>query len=159
PSREALELALAVYEGTLIVVSHDRYFVEQVADRMIWVEGGEAHLTEGGFALALEKRAQRRARAASKPKPEASKKPVIASAPPPPPPPAKPEASRFSKLKTEELERRIIATEERLRAIQDAFGRPEVYLNAERTKEIKEEEADLRTELSELESEYQRRGE
>jgi ATP-binding cassette, subfamily F, member 3 len=154
PSREALELALAVYEGTLIVVSHDRYFVEQVADRMLWIEGGEAHLTEGGFAAALEKRERRRA-AAPKARPEASKKPVVASAPPPE---AK-KASRFAKLKTEELEQRIGAAEERLRGLQDAFAQPDVYLNAERVREARAEEAALREELAGLEEEYLGRGE
>jgi ATP-binding cassette subfamily F protein 3 len=155
PSREALELALAVYEGTLIVVSHDRYFVEQVADRMLWIEGGEAHLTEGGFAAALEKRERRRA-AAPKGRPEPSKKPVVASAPPPA---AKPASSRFSKLKTDELERRIGAAEARLRELQESFAKPDVYLNAERVRDARSEEESLRAELAGLEEEYLGRGE
>jgi len=151
PSREALELALAVYDGTLIVVSHDRYFVEQVADRMLWIEGGEAHLTEGGFAQALEKRERRRAQAASRPKPEPSKKPVVASAPPPP---ARRADSPYAKLKTEELERRITAAEQRIKVLQEAFTRPEVYLSVEKTRDIQSEEKDLRAELEALEAEY-----
>jgi ATP-binding cassette subfamily F protein 3 len=153
PSREALELALAVYEGTLIVVSHDRYFVEQVADRMIWIEGGEAHLSEGGFAAALERRERRRA-AAPKARAEPSKKPVIASTPPP----AASAGSRFAKLKTEELEARIMAAEVRLRELQESFTRPDVYLNAGRVREARGEEAVLRAELEALEEEYLRRG-
>ena len=155
PSREALELALAVYEGTLIVVSHDRYFVEQVADRMLWIEGGEAHLTEGGFAQALEKRQKRRALAASKPRPEPSKKPAVAAAPPPAGP--RKSDSRFAKLKTDELERRIMAAEERIKVLQDAFAKPEVYLSAEKTRDVQSEEKDLRAELSALEAEYHSR--
>jgi ATP-binding cassette subfamily F protein 3 len=157
PSREALELALAVYDGTLIVVSHDRYFVEQMADRMLWIEGGEAHLTEGGFADALARREKRRVAAAAlaKSKPEPSKKPVVAAAPPPPP--AKKAGSRFSSVKTEELERRIMAAEDRIRVLQEAFAKPEVYLSADKTRDVKAEEQDLRKELSELESEYQTR--
>ena len=150
PSREALELALAVYDGTLIVVSHDRYFVEQMADRMIWIEGGEAHVTEGGFAAALERRERRRA-SAPKSKPEASKKPVVASAPPPP---STPSSSRFSKLKTEELEARIMAAEARLRELQESFTRSEVYLNPDRVRDARAEEAVVRSELAGLEEEY-----
>ena len=149
PSREALELALAVYDGTLIVVSHDRYFVEQIADRMIWIEGGEAHVSEGGFSAALERRERRRA-AATKPRGEPSKKPVVASAPPP----SKPAGTRFSRLKTEELEARIMAAEARLRELQESFTRPDVYLNADRVREARTEEAAVKGELEALEAEY-----
>ena len=150
PSREALELALAVYEGTLIVVSHDRYFVEQMADRMLWIEDGEAHLTEGGFAEALERRQRRRA-ALPKVRAEQSKKPVIASAPPPA---AKKGGVRFSKLTTEELEQRIASVESKLRALQEAFAKPEVYLHADKVREARAEEEVVREELSGLEEEY-----
>ena len=154
PSREALELALAVYEGTLIVVSHDRYFVEQMADRMLWIEGGEAHLTEGGFAAALDKRERRRA-AAPRPRAEPSRKPVVASAPPPS---AKSAGSRFAKLKTDELERRIAGAETRLRELQESFTRPDVYLHPDRVREARAEEESVRTDLSAMEEEYLGRG-
>ena len=150
PSREALELALAVYEGTLIVVSHDRYFVEQMADRMIWIENGEAHVTEGGFAAALDRRERRKA-AAPKSRPEPSKKPVVASAPPPTVPPA---AARFAKLKTEELEARIMAAETKLRELEASFTRPDVYLNPDRIRDARAEEGSVRADLAALEQEY-----
>lgn len=35
PSREALENALAAYDGTMLVVTHDRYFVDRIADRIL----------------------------------------------------------------------------------------------------------------------------
>ena len=35
PSREALERALSAYDGTMLVVTHDRYFVNQIADRIL----------------------------------------------------------------------------------------------------------------------------
>ncbi|MGO3373747.1 ribosomal protection-like ABC-F family protein [Brochothrix thermosphacta] len=35
PSREQLEVTLAAFTGTLIVVSHDRYFIEKVTDRVL----------------------------------------------------------------------------------------------------------------------------
>ncbi|MCI6651832.1 MAG: ABC-F family ATP-binding cassette domain-containing protein [Ruminococcus sp.] len=41
-SRESLEKTLAEYEGTLLVISHDRYFVNKLADRILY-------LTEDGF--------------------------------------------------------------------------------------------------------------
>jgi ATP-binding cassette subfamily F protein 3 len=40
PATESLEEALEAYEGTLLLVSHDRSFLERLADRVIEVEGG-----------------------------------------------------------------------------------------------------------------------
>jgi ATP-binding cassette subfamily F protein 3 len=46
PARETLEDALDGYEGTLIVISHDRYFLDRVCTRLLVIEGDhvEAHL-------------------------------------------------------------------------------------------------------------------
>ena len=70
-SREALEAALQAYDGTLVVVSHDRYFLDAVAMQILWIDGGEAHLYRGTFSEAREKRNQLIApRAAAVPAPE-----------------------------------------------------------------------------------------
>jgi ATP-binding cassette, subfamily F, member 3 len=39
PAREVLENALASYEGTLLVVSHDRYFLDRVANKILHLDG------------------------------------------------------------------------------------------------------------------------
>lgn len=49
PAREALEEALREYDGTLIFVSHDRYFVNALADHVLAIENGAASLTEGDY--------------------------------------------------------------------------------------------------------------
>ncbi len=41
-SRESLEKTLNEYEGTLLVISHDRYFVNKIADRILY-------MTDKGF--------------------------------------------------------------------------------------------------------------
>jgi len=48
-SKEVLLEALADYGGTLIFVSHDRYFVDKLATRVIEVGGGEALAYPGGY--------------------------------------------------------------------------------------------------------------
>ncbi len=48
-SKEVLLEALADYGGTLIFVSHDRYFVDRLATKVIDIGGGEALLYPGGY--------------------------------------------------------------------------------------------------------------
>lgn len=51
PSREALEEALASYEGTLITISHDRYFLDRVADQILALHKGRKHdLFDGDYS-------------------------------------------------------------------------------------------------------------
>jgi ATP-binding cassette subfamily F protein 3 len=49
PAVETLEAALEAYDGTVIAVSHDRYFLERIADRIVEVRDGEVRSYEGGF--------------------------------------------------------------------------------------------------------------
>src|SRR4029077_20731937 len=48
-SCEALERSIREFEGTVLVVTHDRYFLNQVADRLIVVAGGRARVIEGDY--------------------------------------------------------------------------------------------------------------
>ncbi len=48
-SKEVLLEALAAYKGTLVFVSHDRYFVDRLAEKVIEVGDGEAPLYPGGY--------------------------------------------------------------------------------------------------------------
>ena len=49
PSAEALEQALDDYEGSLLVVSHDRYFLDKVVDRVAVLEEGFLEIFDGGY--------------------------------------------------------------------------------------------------------------
>lgn len=53
--KETLEGMLKDYKGTLIFVSHDRYFVKKVADRLLVFEDGTAHLYQFGYEEYQEK--------------------------------------------------------------------------------------------------------
>ncbi len=59
-SAEVLEGALADYAGTVITISHDRYFLDRIADRIIEVADGDITLYEGGYSAYLEQK-QRKA--------------------------------------------------------------------------------------------------
>ncbi len=48
-ARDALEQALAGFDGTVLFVSHDRYFVNRVADHLIIFEPGRVRVIEGNY--------------------------------------------------------------------------------------------------------------
>ncbi len=49
-SAEVLERTLAAYAGTVIVISHDRYFLDRVADRLWLLDAGRLQQYEGGWS-------------------------------------------------------------------------------------------------------------
>jgi ATP-binding cassette, subfamily F, member 3 len=49
PSREALEDVLASYDGALFVVSHDRYLLKRLAERVIAIRDGHATIVDGDY--------------------------------------------------------------------------------------------------------------
>jgi ATP-binding cassette subfamily F protein 3 len=49
PSRESLEEVLASYGGAMVVVSHDRYLLQRLAQRVLWLHDGTAQAIEGGY--------------------------------------------------------------------------------------------------------------
>lgn len=55
PAKEMLEDALKNYEGTVIIVSHDRYFISQVANKIVEIRDGELHLYRGTYEYYLSK--------------------------------------------------------------------------------------------------------
>ncbi len=54
-TREALEEALEAFTGALIVVSHDRYFIDRVAENLIVVEDGAAEVLAGNYSEVTER--------------------------------------------------------------------------------------------------------
>lgn len=55
-SKEVLEAALENFAGTLIFVSHDRYFINSLADTIIDIDGQGSHIYHGNYDFYLEKR-------------------------------------------------------------------------------------------------------
>ena len=72
---EALEAALAAFEGTLLLVSHDRRFLETMATRVWEVDGGQVTDYEGDWAFYRRKRAARAAPRDARPGPRGGAEP------------------------------------------------------------------------------------
>ncbi len=55
PAKEMLEDALKNYDGTALVVSHDRYFISQVANKIVEIRDGEFRVYTGDYHYYLDK--------------------------------------------------------------------------------------------------------
>lgn len=55
PAKEMLENALQNYDGTVIIVSHDRYFISQVANKIVEIRDGELRVYRGNYHYYLHK--------------------------------------------------------------------------------------------------------
>jgi ATP-binding cassette subfamily F protein 3 len=60
PAKQMLEEALQAYEGAALLVSHDRYFISRVANRIVELRDGELVLYRGGYDYYLEKKEEER---------------------------------------------------------------------------------------------------
>lgn len=58
PAKEMLEESLQNYDGTVIIVSHDRYFISQVANKIVEIRDGELRLYRGDYHYYLDKIAE-----------------------------------------------------------------------------------------------------
>jgi ATP-binding cassette subfamily F protein 3 len=152
-SKEVLLDALADYGGTLIFVSHDRYFVEKLATKIIEVGDGRATLYPGTYEAFLWSKSSNASTGSTSSKgqvPKSSTKSQIAkistksqiakssitSAPPPERRPAFKEQS-YEERKKESVERR--KRERAFKALKDRVAELEARI-AEREKAIKEVE-------------------
>jgi ATP-binding cassette subfamily F protein 3 len=71
PAQEMLEEALQDFEGTIVFVSHDRYFIDAIATRLWSVENGAVTMHLGNYSD-LDRRRQRAVRPLVAPEPRKS---------------------------------------------------------------------------------------
>jgi ATP-binding cassette subfamily F protein 3 len=147
-SCEALERSLREFEGTILVVSHDRYFLNQVADRIIVVEDGKARVIEGDYEYYQRQVNERRAEEAAKANASlAAKAPV---------PGAKEDGKaerrkrKYPYRKAAEVEREIGQEEAKLAAIEEALGLPATYRDALKVRDLHVELAELKKSIAAL---------
>ncbi|NBO92600.1 MAG: ABC transporter ATP-binding protein, partial [Planctomycetia bacterium] len=138
---EALEEALKAFEGTVLVVSHDRYFLNQVCDLMLVLDGrGGTQLIYGNYDTYELMRTQQEAARKEKEQAEERRKaaanrragdvsPMNAS--------DKNKGKKKRKFpfaKPEDLEAQIGVAEAELKALEQAMASPELYRDGEKVK-------------------------
>ena len=54
-TREILEESLLAYDGTILFISHDRYFINKIATKIVMIENKEMITYNGNYYLTLRK--------------------------------------------------------------------------------------------------------
>ena len=150
-TREALEEALEQFTGALVVVSHDRYFIDRVAENIILVEDGHAEVYAGNYSDLVE---QFKSGAAA---PVAADIPVRAHARPADEDVRRPDAEqkadhkkrekRLKKIDEEiaQLEERVTAAERERERNDQLLCNEEVFRDGVRVKKIQQQNGDLKS--------------
>ena len=63
PAKEMLEEALQNYDGTAVIISHDRFFISQVANKIVEIHDGELRVFRGDYQYYLDKIAEEKQQA------------------------------------------------------------------------------------------------
>jgi ATP-binding cassette subfamily F protein 3 len=139
-TREALAVALAQFEGTLVLVSHDRHLLRATTEQLLIVADGRVQPFDGDL--------------------DDYRDSLLKSKVEPAPPPAKrpPKAQPARKKNVESRIKRIEETMAKLNAkksdIESQLARPEVYTDGDKVKGLMLDQAYLTKELDQLESEW-----
>lgn len=151
-SREILESALNHYEGTVLFVSHDRYFINKTATRILNLTGKNVRNYIGNYDYFLEKQETEKQENASggescevksQPGDSAGKADWKAQ---------KEEQAKLRKIQNQisRVEAEIEQLEERLAQIDEEFADPEIATNSARLSELHREQTEVQEKLEAL---------
>lgn len=124
-SKEQLEKALSSYEGTLLFVSHDRYFIQRLATQIWELSPQGLEIFPGDYNWYLEKKAEQ----AAKEKTERTKKVK----------PQRSSRSKPNKKQIQKLENQIAQLEQEIAEIEEALLAPNLYQDYKRMIELEEQ--------------------
>jgi len=136
PSREALEDALEDYNGTLLAVSHDRYFLDSVVDKIFVLENGVIDTYLGDYSYYESKKRELASQA------EIKEKKVDK-----PKPPLKPKNKRVNPIIVNKAKDEITAMETKLESIYDKLESAEYASDWTALKSLQDEKEELEQEL------------
>lgn len=154
-SKEILENAINNYTGTVLYVSHDRYFINQTAQRILELTNTKLINYLGNYDYYEEKREQLTATFA--PEVVAQKEKKAVSDNKQDYLERKAEAARIRKLKNDisKVEEKIKKYEDRLNELDELVADPEIATNSAKLNEISKEQNDISEKLDELMEEWE----
>jgi ATP-binding cassette, subfamily F, member 3 len=172
-AKDVLLEAIAAFSGTVIFVSHDRYFIDRLATRVIEVENGAVLTYEGNYEDYLRKKEEMAAGAATQlPVPHSSDSLTVRKVGDRETPnaeengngrsaeaSAKDRPKRLNPIKQKQMEDRCVFLEEEVPRIEAAIALTEqqlgVYVSAEETQRLTSLAEELRTQLAALTAEWE----
>ncbi|MFQ5590334.1 MAG: ribosomal protection-like ABC-F family protein [Phycisphaerae bacterium] len=155
PSREVLEQALLDFGGTIIAVSHDRYFLDRIVNRLLVLRDAGHEIYEGNYSGYVEHVEREKASA----KVETSARRAVSGGGVVARPVGKRAASPYDRLSIDELEAMVIERETELALLHEKFADRAVYRDPGSLAALKEEVASLEAELAEIDAAWQERAE
>jgi len=146
-SREVLENSLLDFGGTILVVSHDRYFLNKIVNRIYAFEGTGLKEYLGNYTYYEEKKREKKDKEKSKIKAAKEQK-------------KKQENTKRSKAKVKsrslfQIEKEISDIENKLEEIDYLISSPEVYSDWQKLLELNREKEGLSSKLENLYSEWE----
>ncbi|HRH46509.1 MAG TPA: ABC-F family ATP-binding cassette domain-containing protein [Pyrinomonadaceae bacterium] len=156
PSREALESALDAFQGTIITVSHDRYFLDRIATQILSFEdNGKVEVFNGNYSEFHDWNLSRGSRdEIQKPEPpaEASKEIVETTKP----------KDNLSKNQRQQIDKRISEIEQKIPHLEDSLSKlslamssPEIASNHEKLQETNNKYQQTEAEIQALYEEWE----
>ena len=147
-SKQVLEDALENYEGTIVFVSHDRYFINKIANKVLDITEDDYSIYLGNYDYYLEKREQELiAKKLKEEKTEEVQEKVVNDYVL-----GKEEKKRIRKLERtrEELLEKIESLEENVSLVNNELTKEEVYTDAIKVQEYNEKLRSLNQEIEDL---------
>ncbi|HHZ13665.1 MAG TPA: ABC-F family ATP-binding cassette domain-containing protein [Clostridiales bacterium] len=151
PSREELERALLEFPGTILMISHDRYFLNKLANRVIAMESGGITEYLGNYDDYVNKKRELQALAEQKDKESVSK---TISREERRRQRMERERSREERERLENLEGQIHQMEEEIKELESLMADPALYDDVDRMLDVQQRYAQVKEELEELYSKW-----
>ena len=121
-AKDVLLDALKEYNGTVVFVSHDRYFIDNLAQRIFEIEEGHVHVYPGNYEDYLWRKSGGPEQMAAA---QAPPKPVLVPAAPASEPEAKKEKPRVNPMKAQKMRGRLKEVEERIASLESEIQQRE----------------------------------
>ena len=138
--KEALEKCLREYDGTILFVSHDRYFIKQIATSVLNIENGTAVLYPDGYKDYIDVKVKEEVKPQKKEEEPKEKLKDIKQRP---------------KYSIKKLEEEISQMEELLEEKRDLRYEPEYYQDSRKMQELDEEIDDIHNQIHALEVKWE----